>query len=118
MSKLRQEKVAAEIKRVLASFFLTGVKDPRLLGLRIMHIKLSADFSICRIYWLPPDNGDIAQIDKSLSGAASYIRGILAEELNMRHTPKLAFHYDETFEKAQRMDQLLADLRKSGQMGE
>lgn len=117
MSELRQEKVAAEIKRILAAIIQHDIKDPRVCGITLTHVKVSPDFSICHIQWLASPQSPRAEIAKGLEAASSFLRRSLAAQMDLRHTPKLVFHYDEAIEKAQHMDKLLSDLRQSGQMG-
>jgi ribosome-binding factor A len=45
-----------------------------------------------------------------LKALAPEIRYQLAQSVKMRHVPELHFHYDESFDRGERIDNLLRDL--------
>ena len=47
---------------------------------------------------------------KALKGLAPEIRYQLARAMKLRHVPELHFHYDESFDRGERIDNLLRDL--------
>ena len=51
---------------------------------------------------------------KALKALAPEIRYQLAHAMRLRHVPELHFHYDESVDRGERIDNLLRDLRPSG----
>ncbi len=62
----------------------------------------------------PINRYDLAQRDKTLAGlrqAAGFIRRLLGRRIRLRHTPDLAFHYDEGLDATERVARLLEQTR-------
>ena len=57
------------------------------------------------------DSADKKEVLDGLKNAAGYVRHILAEQLDMRKTPEIAFYYDESIEKAKRIEELLEQIK-------
>jgi ribosome-binding factor A len=86
------------------------LKDPRIGFVTVTDVKTSADLRHARVYVTVLGGQD--QRKASLAGLQS-ARGILQRRLNselrMKRTPTLDFHYDETTDRAMRMEELLDD---------
>ncbi len=110
----RTERVAAEIKRLLALMFLNDVRDPRLGGISIQEVQLSRDLSYARIYYTRWQGDDSRrEVEKILTGKiASFLRSRLAGELRLRVIPRLHFEYDHSIEDARHMYQLLDETSR------
>ena len=52
-------------------------------------------------------------VKTALKGAAGYLRTYLAGKLNLRETPLLAFSYDNSIERGNRISELLRDVMPS-----
>jgi ribosome-binding factor A len=86
------------------------LSDPRIGFVTVTDVKTSADLRHARVYVTVL--GDDAQREQSLAGLQS-AHGILQRrvnaELRMKRTPTLAFEYDDTTDRAMRMEELLDD---------
>ena len=49
---------------------------------------------------------------KDLEEASGYIRGELAERIDIRHTPKLKFVYDESIEYGNKIESIINEINK------
>ncbi len=117
MAKHRQEKVGHELQRILATALLQDVKDPRLAAVTLTEIRVSSDLQIAHVNWLCDKKANREEIESGLEKAKPFLRTLIGERMDLRRVPSLVFHYDEAFETGERMSQLLADLRRNGQMG-
>jgi len=52
----------------------------------------------------------IAEAQKGLESAAGFLKRRLASEIDVRRIPELKFFYDESIERAQRVDEILSKL--------
>ena len=73
----------------------------------VTEVRVSPDLRNATIYTLPFGNGDAAQLCEALSRHQKYLRGELAKRVNLKYMPNLSFQIDDSFEKANRIDQLL-----------
>ena len=92
----RRTKVAGLIGRQLAELIQQELQDPRLGLVTISDVNVSKDLSFADVYFtvFSDEKGDVAEL--VLSGASGFLRRQLSRRINLRITPKLRFHYDQT----------------------
>jgi ribosome-binding factor A len=88
----------------------TDLKDPRIGFVTVTDVKTSADLRHARVYVTVL--GDHEKRTQSLAGLQS-AHGVLqrrvGRQLRMKRTPTIEFHYDDTTDRAMRMEELLDD---------
>lgn len=106
----RTDRVGHAIAKELAILIVREVRDPRISPVSISSVKVSRDFAHAKIYFsvLMPDQVMDATI--ALDQASSFLRTRLASKLHLRTMPRLHFEYDDTLDRARRMDQLIDGL--------
>jgi len=107
----RMRRVDEAIREVLSDALgSSGLKDPRIGFVTVTDVKTTADLRQARVYVTVL--GDQQQRESSLAGLQS-AHGVLqrrvSRELRMKRTPTLEFHYDDTTDRAMRMEELLDD---------
>lgn len=107
----RSTRVADAIKNELAILLVQRVRDPKLRDISISRVEVSDDLSHAKIYYSSlHGSGEEGVIKKRLVKAKGFMRSHLAKKLNLRFTPELHFWYDETVEKVEEIEKLLAGL--------
>lgn len=109
---LRQERMADEIRDVVASCFLGGqMSDPRLDSVTVTAVKITPDLQLASIYFrLMTDSVTKEDARRGLERAQGYLRARIAERIEMRRVPNLRFFFDESVERGSRIEYLLANL--------
>jgi ribosome-binding factor A len=105
----RQLRVGEEIRHVLAELFVEGrLHDPALADLRITvtEVKVSPDLKNATAFVLPFGGGDPEGLAVALNHAAPFLRGEIAHALKLRFAPQIRFAADDSFDRAQRLDEL------------
>ena len=99
-----------EAMREVLSDAVQGLKDPRIGFVTVTAVDTSPDLRHASV-WVSV-LGDEAQQELTLAGLQS-AHGILqravASQLRMKNTPQLEFAYDDTAERADRLERLLAE---------
>jgi ribosome-binding factor A len=111
VSKNRAERIGRRIQEVLSELLLFEVTDPRLQAVYVTDVEVDQDLSDARIF-ISALEGE-ARKEEILEGfrhASSYLRTLLAKQLDLRVFPKLHFHWDATPEKAERIEKMIATL--------
>jgi ribosome-binding factor A len=109
--KLRQQRLADEIRDIIGSCFLGGqMSDPRLTQVTITAVKLSGDLQLASVYFRVYDQAVKDQAKIALQRAAGLLRKRLAEVLDVRRVPNLRFFYDESLERAAKIETLLTQI--------
>jgi ribosome-binding factor A len=100
----RPRRVAEAIKAELADLIAREVKDPRVReGLvSVSHVEVNRDLSVAEI-GVSILVGDPKGVMAGLEKAAGFLRGPLARRLNLRISPELRFHHDQSQEMASRI---------------
>lgn len=111
VSTTRAQRVADRIREELSEMLVFDISDPRLAGVSITGVTVDRELSYAEIYYSSLEGSQRA--DEILNGfkhASGYLRRELAQRVNLRSFPHLRFHWDPTFEKAERIDRLIASL--------
>ena len=85
------------------------MRDPDLEGvlISVTEVRPSPDLRQAKVYVAPLGQGDQARLATALNRAASFLRGKLGREIDMKFTPELHFHPDDSFDEASHVDALL-----------
>lgn len=112
----RPKRVAEAIRNEMAVLLLQRVRDPRLRGVTITRVEVTADIKLARIYYTVAVAGEAAQAGKGLARAKGFFRSQIARLLNLRYTPELIFYHDASYAESERLEKLfrqIAEERKS-----
>jgi ribosome-binding factor A len=110
-------RVDAAIRQVLGDAVTGELKDPRVGFVTVTDVRTSADLRHARVYVSVLGTGggssEGAQREATLEGLRSahgYLQGRVARELGLKRTPTLDFAYDDTTDRALRVDELLGEI--------
>ena len=110
----RQLRVGEAIRRKLSEALMRGeIHNDDLAGLSITvgEVKVSADLRVATAYVLPLGGAGAEAALKALSRSQGELRHVVARDLQLKFAPELRFRIDETFDRMDRMRELLADER-------
>jgi ribosome-binding factor A len=111
----RNARLEGEIRSVLSDLLRTEVNDPRLAGVAVSTIRLSADRSKARVFYSVI--GDLEREREAGDGfaaAAPFMRGQLGRRMRLRVVPSLEFFRDTSYEYGDRMERLFDRLSDEG----
>ena len=90
---------------------ITQVHDPRLAGISITDVNVDRELAFAEVYFSSLEGSERAnEILAGLQHAQGFLRSELAHRIELRVFPRLRFHYDPTFERAERIEKLIASL--------
>jgi ribosome-binding factor A len=111
MQGSRPARVGDQIREELSELLMREVKDPGIGLLTLTHVKVSADLSIARVYWtILGDEKARKETSKALERAMPYLRRQIAARVRLRRVPELAFQYDESIARQERIEALLQQI--------
>ena len=103
--------ISSEVERIVKEVVAYEIQDKRVLGnATVTGIILSRDFSHCKVF-VQIDVDNKKEVMDGLKNAKGFVRHILAEQLDMRKTPEIAFILDDSAEKAKRIEELLSEIK-------
>lgn len=113
MSRRRIERLNEQLKREVVDILRNAVRDPRIGTVTVTAVETAPDLSSARLYVYAGEPAGDARDDlmKGLKAAAPFVRHELGQRLHIRRAPELLWAWDESFEHAQRIERLLAEVR-------
>lgn len=107
-SKPRHRRIEGELQRALSELVSREVKDPRVGTVTITEVKIAPDMSSARVYFTPfASKHSPEEVLEGLTRAGGFLRGEVGRRLGLRHAPKLEFEFDDSFEKAAKLTELI-----------
>ncbi len=111
VSKLRLERINIRIREELSEMLLQEVSDPRLEGISITDVKVDRELAYADVFVSALEGSERWQeIHEGLEHAQGYLRRELSQRVELRVFPRLRFRWDPTFERAERIERLIASL--------
>ncbi|MDT8340192.1 MAG: 30S ribosome-binding factor RbfA [Longimicrobiales bacterium] len=115
----RVDRLGAQLRRELAGLLLTRVKDPRVSGVTLTHVRVDRDLTHARVFVrVTGSEGERERALEGLAAAAPFLRRELGAALKIRRAPELVFQQDETLDHALRIETLLDEVRPVQGWGE
>ena len=111
---VRLLKVGERVRHVLSEILMRQqVHDDTLSAhtVSVTEVRMSPDLRQAKAYVKPLLGGDEAEVLKALRQNTAYLQREVAQRLGLKFAPKLRFMADESFEEADRIEQLLSDPR-------
>jgi ribosome-binding factor A len=107
----RQLRVAELIRHALSEMLARGEVHDEVLARHVVtvpEVRMSPDLRLASIYIMPLGGKDMGDVLAALERHKRYIRGEVAEAVNLKFAPDVRFLADETFDEADRIERLLA----------
>lgn len=111
MNKIILAKRAKKLSIILNNVLLNEISNPKLNNFSITEVKLSNDGQIATIFIsvLGKDTKKEA-VMKNLEASKGYFRSQAAKSWNLYRIPQFKFEYDDTFESAHKIEEILGSL--------
>ncbi|MGY3264705.1 30S ribosome-binding factor RbfA [Lysobacter sp. HA35] len=103
----RTDRVSAQLRRELGTLVHEAVRELGLPSVSVSDVEITRDMAHAKVFVtaLQPERADEAL--KGLKEAGKQIRYELGRAMKLRHVPELHFHYDASFDRGERIEQLL-----------
>jgi len=111
----RQLRVGEMIKQSLGMIFARNeAKVPNLETntITVTEVKMSQDLKIAKVYVLPLGGKNADEVVKKLKVNSFLIRKTLSQKIIMKFLPKILFAKDESFEYAEKIENLIKQTNK------
>lgn len=106
----RGMRIAAKVQTIVAEILRDNYSDDSIVaGVSLVGADAHGGLQFVRLYYYSR-NTDIAAVQKRLNEIVRSVRFELAARMNQKYVPDIRFEYDDTLERASRIDELLANL--------
>ena len=111
MSKIRQQRTADQIQRLLSELIRREVSDPRLQDISITEVKVDRELEHADIYVnAMGDETRQEDVMSAFSKAGGFLRRELANRMKIKSVPQLHFHWDPSLARAEEVSAILDNL--------
>ena len=107
----RGERIAAKVQTLVAELLRDIYSDnPLIAGVSLFGADSHGGLQFVRLFFYTR-NPDINAVQKKLDEITRSVRFELAARMNQKYVPDIRFAYDDTLERAARIDELLNNLK-------
>jgi ribosome-binding factor A len=112
MKNYRIPRLAQELKKIFNITLTQKLNDPALAWVNITEVIISKDLRYAKVYFSHFNNpASHDEIKQHLIKSSGFFKKQIAGAHIMRTIPELSFHYDDTEDRAERVEALLASIK-------
>jgi ribosome-binding factor A len=107
----RPARVGERIREELSLLLQRKVRDPGLSSVTVTEVSVTPDLKIAHVNYSalvgPEERKAVAQALRRSSG---FLRREMGKVLDLRYAPELQFHYDDSYDRGARIDEILRGI--------
>ena len=101
MASNRIKRISEEVKKVVSTMLINGIKDPRITSMiSVTDVEVTNDLRYAFL--------------EGLNSARGYIRREVGRQVKLRYAPEIIFKIDDSIERGMYMDELIKSVNKDG----
>ena len=111
----RQLRVGEMIKQALGMIFLRDeakISNLETKEITVTEVRMSQDLKIAKAFVLPLGGKNAQEIVEKLKEFSFVIRKVLSKKITMKFLPKIIFVKDESFDYAEKIENLIKQTQK------
>jgi len=112
--KYHHDRLTQDLSREIASAIVNDVRDPRIPSVvTVVEVHLGDDTrnATVMVSVLAGTVAEKRDAVEAINHAASYIQGVVAKKVKMKHFPKLYFKLDRGLDRSNRINELLNGIK-------
>lgn len=109
----RQDRVAEAIRQEASIIIHDKLKDPRLGFVTITNVEVTPDLRYAKIFFSVLGNEEAYKnTQEALDSALGFVRKLVAQRINLKFAPEIAFYEDRSTEYSVRIDEVLNEIKE------
>ncbi|MDR7099051.1 ribosome-binding factor A [Lysobacter niabensis] len=105
----RTDRVSAQLRRELGAIVHTAVREHGLPSISVSDVEVTRDLAHAKVFVTALQPERSLEAMKALKAIAPELRYALGRSMKLRHVPELHFHYDDSVDRGERINNLLRD---------
>jgi ribosome-binding factor A len=105
----RSDRVSAQLRRELGTIVHEAVREHALPSVSVSDVEVTRDLAHAKVFVTALQAERSREAVKALKELAPQLRFQLGKAMKLRHVPELHFHYDDSVDRGERIDNLLRD---------
>ena len=113
VSKIRAQRIGDRIREELSTILVTQSSDPRLVGVYVTGVDLDRELEYATVFISAIEGIERSkEILEGFQHAQGFLRSELSHRIVLRTFPRLRFRWDPTYERADKIEQLFAQIKE------
>ncbi len=105
----RSDRVSAQLRRELGTLVHEAVREHGLPSISVSDVEVTRDLAHAKVFVTALQPERSAEAMKGLKELTKPLRYELGKAMKLRHVPELHFHYDDSVDRGERIEQLLRE---------
>ena len=105
----RTDRVSAQLRRELGTIVHETVREHGLPSVSVSDVEVTRDLAHAKVFVTALQEERSKEAMEALKELAPQMRYQLGKAMKLRHVPELHFHYDDSVDRGERIDNLLRD---------
>jgi ribosome-binding factor A len=105
----RTDRVSAQLRRELGAIVHETVREHGLPSVSVSDVEVTRDLAHAKVFVTALQEERSKEAVKALKELAPQMRYQLGKSMKLRHVPELHFHYDDSVDRGERINNLLRD---------
>ena len=105
----RVDRVSAQLRRELGTLVHEAVREHGLPSISVSDVEVTRDLAHAKVFVTALQPERSAEAMKGLKELTKPLRYELGKAMKLRHVPELHFHYDDSVDRGERIEQLLRE---------
>lgn len=114
----RSDRVSAQLRRELGTIVHQAVREHGLPSVSVSDVEVTRDLAHAKVFVTALQQERSAEAVKALKALTPELRYQLGRAMKLRHVPELHFHYDDSVDRGERINNLLRDNPPTSETGE
>ncbi|MFB0526233.1 MAG: 30S ribosome-binding factor RbfA [bacterium] len=109
----RPKRLAHLIQREISAILQKQIKNRQLGFVTITEVKVTDDLQHAKVYFtVYGSERERITTEKLLKKMTPFVRYHIGQRIRLRYTPEIVFYYDQTIERAARIDELINKIHQ------
>ena len=108
MNQIKLKRIASEIGQELSKICAVEAHDSLLKNITITGAEVTNDLGLCKVFFTTTMDMDQKRLEKELNDDTAKI----ADRIDIRHTPKIRFVYDNSVAYGNNIERLLNEIHE------
>lgn len=113
MNQIKLKRIGSEIQQELSVICANEAHDSLLNAITITGVEVTNDLGLAKVFFTSTLDMDRKALEKELNDdTAGYLRTKLADRIEIRHTPKIRFSFDNSVEYGNNIERLINEIHE------
>lgn len=113
MNQIKLKRIGSQIAQELSTICATEAHDSLLKAITITGVEVTNDLGLAKVFFTTLNDADPKQMEKELNDdTAGYLRTKIADRIEIRHTPKIRFQYDNSIAYGNNIERLINEIHE------